>query len=176
MRQFALQARGNGVLGIRCDVEPRAQLRARAAGTALADGGEGCGHRRVHALDLRLVAHGLGQAIFEGGHIDNPGQRIDALAGGVEQHFAVLVAAHVHAGHGGGVDGVGPAAQRLQQLARGATQGIGAHVRMARRRAGHQRYAQLLARQQKRQGMADNASPTDTDIKGLRHGAIVGGP
>jgi len=128
MRHRAVQARGNGLLGVGGGGEFHAEFIACAAGAALAHrrerGWDGAGNE----LHLRLVAHGFGQTGLQRRHIDDPGQRVHALRCRIEVHAAILVALNLHARHGGGVAGVGPGAQRLQQPARGGVEGVGAHV------------------------------------------------
>ena len=167
------------MLAIRGRVERHTELIARAAGAAFAHRGQGCGHRRIHQLHLRLVAHGLGKPRLQRGHIHDPGQSLHPLRSGIEMHRAVLVAVDTHGADRSGMRRIGPTAQRFQQAAGGRIQRIGPHVRCGRGLGAAGRYQghfQPITCQQQRQRIADNAAAANADIKGLGHGGIVGGP
>ena len=171
MGQLALQARGNRMLGVGGDGEVHAKLGTRAAGATFANSGQGGGYGLFDDLDLRLVAHGLGQTLLQRGNIDNPGQRFDFLRCRIKLHLTIEVAKDLHGGDGRGIFVVRPAAQRLQHSPRADIECIGAHVLVLRTglRGGDQRHAQPLTGEQKSQSPAHNAGPTNTYIKGLRH-------
>ena len=177
VRVFALQPGGDGVLGVGGDFEIHAELGPGAAGAPFAHHRQGSVHGGLHHLYLGLVAHGFGQTLLQGRHVHNPGQRLGALGGCVEVHRAILVAKHVHAGYGRGVLWVRPAAQGFKQGAGCGVQCVRAHIGCCgslRCGVGYQCHTQALACQQQGQGAADDAGPTDTNVKGVRHAGIVG--
>jgi hypothetical protein len=98
---FAGQPRRDGVLTIGLDVEFDAILGARATGLSFANHRQRCRGRGMEHLDLGLVAHGFRKPGFKRGDIDNPGQCGSGLHPGIEIHQATVVAADLHAQHGG---------------------------------------------------------------------------
>ena len=143
----AVQAGGNGRLWVGGDVKFHPQFGPGAAGTAFANGRQGCSDGGIDHFNQRLVAHSIGQALFQRRHIDNPRQGFSALRLGIELHVAVAIAHHVHALDGRGVLRVGPGAQAVQELFRCAIECVGAHILGFRRSLWRcdQRHAQTLS-------------------------------
>ena len=167
----AAQACSDRLLGIGLAAEVNSQLAAGAAVAPLADHLERCAAGGFEQGDLWLKADRLCQLRFKHRHIHDPGQARHLQLLGAKINFAASITLDLHGAHFSGVQCVGPAAQRLQQLARASVQGVGPKVSLAGAsgadawcRASHQAYAQAIARQQQGQGLPNDASAADANV------------
>ena len=164
----ALHPSGQGVLVVGQDLVGDAQVVATAAVAAFAHHGEAGTGWFSQPGDQGLVLNGLGQLGLEHRHIHDPTQ---AIGGGCGQlHLRPAIAPDPHALHRGGVLGIGPAAQALQQGFGGGIQGKSAHIGCGLGGSVDQAHPQAQTCQLQGQALTDHTGTSDTYIESSFHG------